>query len=59
MPKDYSFEIIQGGIAVASGSGPDLETVRREANHYAIMYAQDGPVEVKIADMAFFPEPKG
>lgn len=42
-----SFAIIQGGITVASGSGP-LDDIRREARHYAAVYAQDGHVRVRV-----------
>ena len=42
-----SFSIIQGGMTVASGSGP-LEQIRSEAAHYAAVYRQDGPVRVRV-----------
>ena len=46
--KEYgSFSIRQGGITVAGGSGP-MESVMRQAAHYAMMYGQDGPVRVTI-----------
>lgn len=42
-----SFSVIQGGMTVASGSGPH-EDIRREAAHYAAVYRQDGPVKVRV-----------
>ena len=42
-----NYTIKQGGIVVAAGSGP-RSFVEREAAHYAIVYGQDGPVEMKI-----------
>lgn len=35
------WRIRQGGLVVASGSGP-AEAAKREAAHYALIYAQDG-----------------
>lgn len=49
---EYTFEIWQGGMMVAEVTAPDLESARREALHYAITYAQDGPVEIKGAHVA-------
>lgn len=46
-PERASFSVVQDGIIVASGDGPYEQAVA-EANHYAMVYAQDGPVEVKI-----------
>jgi hypothetical protein len=45
--KEYSWSIEQGGIVVAEGSGFDVETVKREMVHYAVQYAQDGPIRIK------------
>jgi hypothetical protein len=42
-----SFSVIQGGLTVASGSGP-YEAIQREASHYAAVYRQDGPVRVRV-----------
>lgn len=42
-----SFTVRQGGMVVASGSGP-YEDIKREAAHYAMMYGQDGPVKVSV-----------
>lgn len=41
--SDWEFEVEQEGQVVASGSTPDELTAEREALHYAMMYAQDGP----------------
>lgn len=43
----YTFEIVQGGIAVVIGGGDNLDDVRREMVHYAMMYVQDGPITIK------------
>ncbi len=43
---EYTFEIWQGGIVVAVGSGPDLDAVRGEMLHYAMLYVQDGPIQI-------------
>ena len=40
------FELVQRGIIVASAHGEDVEALRREIMHYAMMYAQDGPCTV-------------
>jgi hypothetical protein len=42
-----NYTIKQGGIVVAAGSGP-RSFAEREAAHYALVYGQDGPVEMKI-----------
>lgn len=44
----WTGEVTQGGLCIASVSGADEEAVRREAFHYAVQYAQDGPVEVRF-----------
>ncbi|CAL62446.1 Hypothetical protein HEAR2315 [Herminiimonas arsenicoxydans] len=41
-----TFEIWQDGMCVASSSGP-REDAQREALHYAAVYGQDGPVELR------------
>ncbi len=41
------FLILQDGIVVVSGSGP-YEDILREANHYAVIYGQDGPLKVGV-----------
>jgi hypothetical protein len=45
----WAFSVRQGGVTVASGDAPTEAVARREATHYAMMYAQDGgAVTVKI-----------
>lgn len=44
--KEYHFEIWQGGIVVAGGSGPDAEEVCQEMVRYATQYVQDGPIKI-------------
>lgn len=46
--RTWSFSIFQGGYKVAGGSGPVESDIRREAMHYGMMYAQDGPCIVKV-----------
>lgn len=41
--KECDFEVTQGGMTVASGTGPHDSAVS-EAMHYAMTYGQDGPV---------------
>lgn len=45
--KRYWAKLYQGGIDVASVTGPDKETVDREINHYALVYSHDGPVKIR------------
>lgn len=39
------YELWQDGIKVASAEGP-IESARREIEHYAMVYRQDGPVRI-------------
>lgn len=55
--REYEFEIEQDGMVVASGSGSDRDRIRSMAMHYALMYAQDGPVTMRIADSRFLAAP--
>ncbi len=48
LPQEYEFEVVQDGMVVASAWGRDKARVLAEASHYAAMYAQDGPVELRI-----------
>jgi hypothetical protein len=41
-------ELWQDGILVASVSGPTEASVDREIKHYAMVYAQDGSVEIRF-----------
>jgi hypothetical protein len=42
-----SFEIWQDGIVVAKVASENVEDAMREARHYAMIYEQDGPVEIR------------
>lgn len=54
--KTHSFEIEQNGVIVASGDAPDAATAEREGFHYAVMFAQDGPVKLRLGtEMAIKP----
>jgi hypothetical protein len=43
----YWFYVYQDGLCVAKGDAPTRKDAEREAQHYAMMYGQDGPVTVK------------
>ncbi|HSV24659.1 MAG TPA: hypothetical protein VLJ17_16725 [Xanthobacteraceae bacterium] len=45
--REYELEVWQSGLMVASVHGPDFDFVHGEAMHYALQYAQDGPVEIR------------
>ena len=45
---EYDFEIWQDGLMVAGGSAASFDDAEREARHYAMMYSQDGEVEIKL-----------
>ena len=45
----WTFELRQDGQVVAEGEAQNQADAQREGFHYALMYAQDGPVELKIA----------
>lgn len=47
MKTAHEFEIWQDGICVASAGSNNEADARREIWHYAMQYAQDGPVVVK------------
>jgi hypothetical protein len=52
MPKESGMtehvaQVWQDGIMVAEVCSPDVDTMRREISHYAMMYRQDGPVEIR------------
>jgi len=42
------YEVWQDGALQAGGREADYDAAKSEADHYARMYAQDGPVEVRI-----------
>ena len=45
---EYEYEVWQGDALQAGGSTTDYASAQSEAGHYAMMYAPDGPVEVRI-----------
>jgi len=45
--KRYVYALYQDGVMVAKVDSPTEEQAIREINHYAMMYEQDGPVEIK------------
>ena len=47
----WSFLVEQDGMVVASGDAPTEDGAKREAGHYAMMYAQDGPVKVSVKEV--------
>lgn len=50
MDAEYEFEVWQDGQPVAWANAVSLAAAAREASHYAAVYQQDGPVEVKRVD---------
>lgn len=52
MTKRHRYQLWQDGIEVAGVDAPNLDSARREIMHYAMVYGQDGPVEIKGDDMA-------
>lgn len=47
MGEYFEFAIWCDGERVATCSGPDRYRTMANAGHYAFMYSEDGPVEVK------------
>lgn len=45
---EYEYEVWQGDALQAGGRGTDYASAQSEADHYAMMYAPEGPVEVRI-----------
>lgn len=45
---EYEYEVWQDGALQAGGRELDYASAKSEARHYAMMYSQDGPVEVRI-----------
>jgi len=43
---EAAFELWQDGMMVAGAVGPRTRAAR-EINHYALVYGQDGPVEIR------------
>lgn len=48
METTWYVEERDSGLRVASGSAPDDDTAIQEATHYAMMYAQDGPILMRV-----------
>lgn len=46
--ETYEFEVWQDEMPVASGGSKSLDDARREAEHYAVMYGTEGPVEIRL-----------
>lgn len=44
----HEFEIVQGGVVVASVSAPDRASALSEIMHYARQYAEDGPCLIRV-----------
>jgi hypothetical protein len=44
----WCVEELPAGFPVAQGTAPSLDDAKREAGHYAVQYAQDGPVRFWI-----------
>jgi hypothetical protein len=47
MAEEYELEVFQNGEWCAGVSGADWERVYADAMHYALVYAQDGPTEIR------------
>lgn len=54
MTERHRFSLWQDGIEVASVDAPDLASAQREIMHYAMMYAQDGPCEIRGKNIKLF-----
>lgn len=46
MTTRYKYQLKQNGIIVAEVDAPTDEIAQREIQHYALMYSQDGEVEI-------------
>ena len=44
--REYQYKLLQEGMEVARVFAPTNKEAKREINHYAAMYGQDGPVEI-------------
>lgn len=45
--QQWDYQLWQDGVMVAAVSAGNKEDALREINHYAMMYSQDGPVEIR------------
>jgi hypothetical protein len=43
----FTLSVWQNGNFCAEVSGDDFERVHKEATHYAMVYGQDGPTEIR------------
>jgi predicted component of type VI protein secretion system len=48
MSTRWTFSVVQDGMEVALGEATIKAEAQREANHYAMMYGQDGPVTTSV-----------
>ena len=55
----FRAEIWQDGAMVAAVEAPTYADMEREASHYAMIYGQDGPVEVYFSRPPPQPQPPG
>jgi hypothetical protein len=44
----FWFYVYQDGVCVVKGCSLSKDEAEREANHYAMIYEQDGPVKLKF-----------
>lgn len=49
--QEYTYEVWQDGIMVASATSSDKAAARREGMHYLMQYAQDGPARITGPDV--------
>lgn len=45
--RDYTYRLFQDGIQVARVDCADKKRAQQEILHYAMIYGQDGPVDIK------------
>lgn len=45
--RTHKYQLIQNGVVMASVYSESKEQAEKEINHYALVYSQDGPVEIK------------
>ncbi len=45
--QEYKFELWQNGMMVAMVRSANEDRAIAEINHYAMMYGQDGPCEIR------------
>ena len=53
---EYKAKLIQKGVIVAQAESKNKEDVEREIQHYALMYSQDGEVEIKRSYKLWTPQ---